>query len=292
MSAIPSDIRAMPARTVNAVVPLVHRRPVAALTQGLLSRRSAERIVALLAPLALLALWELSVRVGWLDKRFFPAPLSIVGTFYYLGAEVAWTNSLLFHTLKSLSRAGIGFVLGAIPAIALGIVMGLVPMVRAAVQPMVGALFPIPKVAILPLIMLIFGIGEESKWAIIAVGVFFQVLIATAAGVANIDKIFLDVGRNFEARRMATYWNIALPGALPMIFAGVRLGWGVALLLLVTAEMVSSQSGLGFMIWRAWQLLSVEDMYVGLVTIAAIGIVSFWLLDALEAWLLPWKARQ
>ncbi len=285
MSAIGTDIHAMPA-------PLVHRRPLAPLTPGFISRRSAERIVALLAPLALLALWELSVRAGWLDKRFFPAPLSIVGTFYYLGVEVAWNHSLLFHTLKSLSRAGIGFVLGALPAIALGIVMGLVPMVRAAVQPMVGALFPIPKVAILPLIMLLFGIGEESKWAIIAVGVFFQVLIATAAGVANIDKIFLDVGRNFEATRMATYWSIALPGALPMIFAGIRLGWGVALLLLVTAEMVSSQSGLGFMIWRAWQLLSVEDMYVGLVTIAAIGIVSFWLLDALEAWLLPWKARQ
>jgi NitT/TauT family transport system permease protein len=153
----------------------------------------------------------------------------------------------------------------------------------------VGAIFPIPKVAILPLLMLIFGIGEESKWAIIAVGVFFQVLIATAAGVANIDRIYLDVGANFRAGRLARYTTIALPGALPMIFAGLRLGWGAALLLLVTAEMVSSQSGIGFIIWRAWQLMTVEDMYVGLVVIAFIGVVSFWMLDGLERRLLPWK---
>jgi ABC-type nitrate/sulfonate/bicarbonate transport system permease component len=117
------------------------------------------------------------------------------------------------------------------------------------------------------------------------------VLIATTAGVANIDRIYLDVGRNFEAGRLATYRTIAVPGALPMIFAGLRLGWGTALLLLITAEMVSSDAGLGYVIWRAWQTLAVEDMYVGLVTIAAIGIVSFWLFDILEKRLLPWKQR-
>ena len=271
--------------------PLIHIRPNSTLNQTLLSTRSKERIVALLTPVFLLLLWELLVRNGVLDKRFFPAPSSIVNTFHYLLVEAPWGNSLVFDTLKSMSRASIGFLIGAFPAILLGIMMGLMPMVRAALQPMIGALFPIPKVAIMPLIMLVFGLGEESKWAIIAIGVFFQVLIATAAGVSNIDKIYIDVGRNFAASRLATYIYIALPGALPMIFAGIRLGWGVALLLLVTAEMVSSQSGLGFMIWRAWQLLAVEDMYVGLVTIAAIGIISFWLLDAIEAKMVPWKTH-
>ena len=185
----------------------------------------------------------------------------------------------------------IGFVLGAVPAIALGVVMGLVPLVRAAMQPIIGAIFPIPKVAILPIIMLIFGIGEESKWAIIAIGVFFQVLIATATGVANIDKIYMDVGQNFKASRWNTYRKIAIPGALPTIFAGLRLGWGTALLLLVTAEMVSSDGGIGYLIWKAWQTLSVEEMYVGLVTIAAVGIVSFWLFDLVENRLLPWRSR-
>lgn len=274
------------------VLPLVERRaPAAVRGPGLLSRRARERIAAALAPMALLSLWELAVRMGALDVRFFPAPSHIVETFWSMAFVAPWEQSLGYHTLVSLSRALIGFLFGALPAVALGAVMGLVPIVRAALQPLIGALLPIPKVAILPLLMLIFGIGEESKWAIIAVGVFFQVLIATAAGVGNIERIYLDVGQNFRAGRLNRYATIALPGALPVIFAGLRLGWGSALLLLVTAEMVSSQSGIGFVIWRAWQLLTVEDMYVGLIVIAGVGICSFTLLDALERRLLPWKAR-
>lgn len=276
---------------ITPPVPLIDDRQPLAPAARRFSRRLQERIAALLAPLALLLLWEATVHAGALDARFFPAPSQIVGTLYAMCFEARWEQSLQRHLLVSLSRALIGFALGALPAIVLGAVMGLVPIVRAAVQPLVGALFPVPKVAILPLLMLIFGIGEESKWAIIAIGVFFQVLIATAAGVANIDAIYLDVGRNFRAGRLACYLTIALPGALPMIFAGLRLGWGAALLLLVTAEMVSSQSGIGFVIWRAWQLLTVEDMYVGLVAIALTGIASFAALDALERHLLPWKQR-
>jgi len=256
-----------------------------------ITSKAAQRSVAVLAPLALLALWEFLVRASVLDARFFPAPSSIIGTFERMAFETEWRDSLGYHVLISLSRAAVGFAMGAIPAILIGALMGLVPLVRAAIQPMVGALYPIPKVAILPLVMLIFGIGEESKWAVIAIGVFFQVLIATAAGVANIDRIYLDVGSNFRAGRIATFTTIAFPGSLPMIFAGLRLGWGAALLLLVTAEMVSSQSGIGFVIWRAWQLMSVEDMYVGLVVIAFVGIASFLAIDAAEGMLLPWKKR-
>lgn len=281
-----SKVLAIPAST-----PQIEVRTSSRLVVRKVSPAAIERIVAILAPLLLLGLWETLTRSDVLDQRFFPAPSSIIGTFYHMTFNMPWDNSLAYHVLVSLSRALMGFLLGAIPAIVIGAIMGLVPIVRAAVQPIVGALFPIPKVAILPLLMLIFGIGEESKWAIIAIGVFFQVLIATAAGVANIDRIYLDVGTNFKARRIATYTTIAFPGALPLIVAGLRLGWGSSLLLLVTAEMVSSQSGIGFLIWRAWQLMTVEDMYVGLIVIAFIGITSFWLIDALESRLLPWKRR-
>jgi len=275
--------------SLASLAPHIETRAAVPAVAPRFGKRAAERLTALLAPLAMLLAWELLVRGGVLDARFFPAPSSIVDTFYALCFQSDWDNGLPHHILVSLSRASIGFLIGAIPAVALGAVMGLVPLVRAAIQPVVGAIFPIPKVAILPLLMLVFGIGEESKWAIIAVGVFFQVLLATAAGVASIDRIYLDVGANFRAGRYARYTTIALPGALPMIFAGLRLGWGAALLLLVTAEMVSSQSGIGFLIWRAWQLLNVEEMYVGLVAIAAIGLLSFALIDALERHLLPWK---
>lgn len=275
----------------SARTPLVQERQPVALRVSRVSSRTRERIVSVLAPIGLLLVWEAAVRAGALDVRFFPAPSHIVETFHAMTFAADWDNSLVRHVLISLSRAGMGFLLGAVPAVIVGAIMGSVPLVRAAIQPLVGALFPIPKVAILPLLMLIFGIGEESKWAIIAVGVFFQVLIATAAGVANIDRIYLDVGRNFKAGRINRYLTIALPGAMPVIFAGLRLGWGAALLLLVTAEMVSSQSGIGFVIWRAWQLLTVEDMYVGLVVIAFLGITSFAAIDAAERRLLPWKTR-
>ena len=272
--------------------PLVElRKPVNAASRGMLSGRVAERIVSFLAPMSLLCVWEVVARFGLIDPRFFPAPSSIGGAFYYLLFEARWDESLVNQVLISLGRGAIGFVLGALPAIALGVVMGLVPLVRAAMQPIIGAIFPIPKVAILPIIMLIFGVGEESKWVIIAIGVFFQVLIATATGVANIDQIYLDVGQNFKASRWNTYRKIAIPGALPTIFAGLRIGWGTGLLLLVTAEMVSSDGGIGYLIWKAWQTLAVEEMYVGLVTIAVVGMVSFWLFDLLESRLLPWRAR-
>ena len=255
--------------------------------RSFLSGPAAERIAALLAPLVLLLIWEALSQARLLDRRFFPAPSSIVGTF----ASLAQT-SLPGHIGISLSRAAVGFLIGAVPAILLGVLMGLVPIVRAALQPIVGALFAIPKVAILPLVMLMFGLGEQSKWAIIAIAVFFQVLISTTAGVANIDRIYLDVGRNFGAGRLSTLWTIALPGALPVIFAGIRLGWGVSLLLLVTAEMVAAKSGLGYLIWQSWQTFTIEEMYVGLVTIAVLGMLSFWLLDVLEGRLIPWKSRQ
>lgn len=251
------------------------------------SRAAVERVVSLLAPLLLLLVWEGLVQAGLLDRRFFPAPSSIAGTF----VELAWT-SLPGHVGISLSRAAIGFLLGAVPGIVLGVLMGLLPLVRAAIQPIVGALFAIPKVAILPLVMLIFGLGEQSKWAIIAIAVFFQVLISTTAGVANIERIYLDVGRNFGAGRLATFWTIALPGALPVIFAGIRLGWGVSLLLLVTAEMVAAKAGLGYLIWQSWQTFTIEEMYVGLVTIATLGVLSFWVLEGLEQFLIPWRPRR
>jgi NitT/TauT family transport system permease protein len=276
---------ASPARAGAAVARVRDRSGAERRRRGL-SRPATERTVSLLAPLALLLVWEVLVRVGILDRRFFPAPSSIVGTFVTLAR-----TTLPGHVMVSLSRAAVGFVIGAAPAVLLGVAVGLIPIVRAGVQPIVGALFAIPKTAILPLVLLVFGLGEQSKWAIIAIGVFFPVLISTAAGVADIERIYLDVGRNFGAGRLATLWTIALPGALPVIMAGIRVGWGVSLLLLVTAEMSASKSGLGYLIWQSWQTYTIEEMYVGLVTIAVIGIVSFWLLDLLEGWLVPWRSR-
>lgn len=250
-----------------------------------LSQQNKERILSLFSPVLLLVLWEILVQTGLLDKRFFPAPTSIVGTF----TNLVTSGELWKHLQASITRILIGFALGAIPALFLGISMGLFRWVRAFFSPMVASLYPIPKIAILPLIMLIFGLGEQSKWVIIAIGVFFLVLYNTMAGVMNIPNIYLDVGRNFGASRWQFYKTIALPGALPLIFTGVKLAAGVALLIIVAAEFVGAKTGIGYMIWQSWQTFSVETMYVGLVVIAVLGYLVSLGLDELEHVLIPWR---
>jgi NitT/TauT family transport system permease protein len=180
-------------------------------------------------------------------------------------------------------------MIGTVPAIIIGLAMGLFSPVRAMIQPLIDATFPIPKVALLPLFIMIFGIGENSKYAIIATAVFYLVLINTVAGVRNIETIYLDVGKNFHASRLMMFTDIALPGALPMIVTGIKLGMGVALLVIVTAEFVGAKSGIGYLIWTSWQVFQVEKMYGGLIIIAVVGFLTAGLLSWLERVIVPWK---
>ena len=248
-------------------------------------REFQERLVSLFSPLLLLVIWEVLARVGILDMRFFSAP-SIIARFFW---NMILSGELLNHVNASLMRIGIGFVMGSVPGVMLGIIMGLSRIVRAGLNPMVAATYPIPKIAILPLILLIFGLGEQSKYVIVAIGTFYFALINTMAGVMNIDKIYLDVGKNFGASRINIWRTVALPGALPMIFAGIKLGWGVALLLIVAAEFVGAKSGIGFLIWNSWQVFSIEQMFVGLLVISTLGFTSFTILDELEKVVIPWR---
>ena len=125
-----------------------------------------------------------------------------------------------------------------------------------------------------------------------AIGVFYPVLINSTTGVLEINKIYLDVGRNFGATRWQVFRTIAFPGAVPHIMSGVKLGIGMGLILIAIAEMIGAKSGLGFMIWNAWEVLSVETMYVGLITIALLGFIFSVILDEVEKVLVPWKASR
>jgi NitT/TauT family transport system permease protein len=253
----------------------------------LFTRRNFERGLSILSPLLLLLFWEIGALVGWIDTRFFPAPSAVFDSAW----DMTVTGELWKHLSISLARILIGFALGAIPGVIIGLAMGLFGPIRALIQPLVDATFPIPKIAVLPLFIMVFGLGEESKYAIIATGVIYLVLINTVAGVRNIEKIYLDVGKNYGANRWMMFVDVALPGALPLILAGLKLGMGVALLVIVAAEFVGAQSGIGFLIWTSWQVFQVEKMYVGLLVAAVLGFGSAVLLNYLERALIPWKAR-
>jgi NitT/TauT family transport system permease protein len=256
-----------------------------------LSGAAAERLLSVLSPVLLLALWEALAHVGVIDTRFFPAPSSIFAVLWQMLQPSTQfpRGELLTHLSISLQRIAIGFLIGVVPGVFVGLAMGLFRPIRAIIQPLVDGTFPIPKIAVLPLFIMIFGIGEESKYAIIATAVIYLVLINTAAGVRNIERIYLDVGQNFHASKLMMFTDVALPGALPMIAAGIKLSMGVALLVIVSAEFVGAKSGLGYLIWTSWQVFQVEKMYVGLVVIAMVGFLTAVVLNWLERWLIPWR---
>lgn len=249
--------------------------------------QSLERILSLTSPALLLIVWEAAARLQLIDTRFFPPPTAISVAL----AELAANGELAGHVVASASRVVVGFVIGAVPAVALGLVMGVSPLARASVQPIVAATFPIPKIAILPLVILVFGLGEASKWAIIAIGVFFLVLINTLAGVLSIPRIYFDVGRTVGASRLQQYLTIALPGALPSILTGIQLGLGIGLVVLVAAEFVGAKSGIGYLIWSSWQTFLIDRMYAGLVVIAILGFIVQVFLDWITVRLVPWRGR-
>lgn len=249
-------------------------------------RRRKEHLVNLAMPVILLALWEMVARVELIDARFFSAPTEILTTLVSLGSS----GDLWLHTSASLRRVAIGFVTGGVAGVLLGIAMGLSWVVRSALKPLIAATYPVPKIALLPVMLLIFGIGDTALVVLVAVGVFYHILINTTAGVVNIPDIYLDVARDFGVSRTRFVFTVALPGALPVIFAAIRLAWGIALIVVVAAEFTSANEGLGQLIIRSWQVFNVERMFAGLVVTGVIGWVSFLLIDLAERILIPWQS--
>ena len=241
--------------------------------------------ISILSPITLLLFWEAGAFLGFIDTRLLSSPWLILHSFFPL----VISGDLIYNTWVSVVRVIWGFIAGAVPGILLGMSMGLSPFVRSAFEPMIAATYPIPKLAIMPLILLIFGLGETSKIFTIAIGVFYLVVINTMAGVLNIDKIYLEVAKNFGASRKDFYLTVALPGALPMIFAGLKLGMGMALILIVAAEMSAAKAGVGWMIWRAYDMFDIEQMFAALITLSILGYIFTLLLDWLEHIVLPWK---
>jgi ABC-type nitrate/sulfonate/bicarbonate transport system permease component len=244
-----------------------------------------DRMMGVLVPLVLLAIWELAAQLGWIDVRFFPAPSNVAKAMF----TSLRSGELLTNTEATLQRLVLGFVLGGLPGLAVGILMGVYRPLRLIFDPLIAATYPIPKSAILPLILLIFGLGESSKVVMVAIGAFYPIAINTTSGVREISLIYFDVGRNFNASRWDIFRTVALPGALPFIMTGAKLGAGLGLILISIAEMMGAKTGLGYMIWSAWETFDVEQMYVGLFVVSLIGFLLTVLFNELERRVVPWK---
>jgi ABC-type nitrate/sulfonate/bicarbonate transport system permease component len=252
-----------------------------------LSGKARERLLYLISPLGLIIIWQLLLMMGIGDRRFIPAPTDIAQRFVTLAAS----GELEWHTAFTLYRVCIGYVIGAIPAVAIGLLMAMFKPVRVFFDPLIAALFPIPKIALMPLLLLAFGFGDASKIALVAIAVFFPVIVNTYVGAANIDRIYWDVAKNYGASQMVMFTRVVFFGALPMIFAGLRIALAVSFIVLVASEFVATKSGIGYLIWNSWELLQVDIMFVGIVTIGILGLITSVVFQEIERKAIPWKTE-
>jgi ABC-type nitrate/sulfonate/bicarbonate transport system permease component len=243
------------------------------------------RLVSVLAIVGLLAFWQLASARGWVSPIMVPSPADIARSF----AELAASGALAKHVGTSLWRISVGWSLGTLFGLALGLAMGIFSQARAVGLPVVSALFPIPKIAVLPLLILWLGIGEPSKVATIALGVFFPTVIATFSAVDNVPRSLIRMGQSFNLPGHAVVWKIVVPGALPGILAGFRITASIALILVVAAEMIGAEHGIGAFILTAGNLMRTDQLLAGVTMLSALGLLIAWGLGRLERWLLRWR---
>lgn len=248
-------------------------------------RRREHRVLRVGALVGLVVVWELATRVGWVPALFLPSPLGVLAEM----ADMLRSGELLVHLGASLQRLLAGFVLGGGAGIAVGVAVGFFSRAEAIGVPLIAATFPIPKIALLPLLILWLGIGEASKVTVIALGVFFPMAINTSAGVRQADPLLIRAAVSFGAGRWSVIRKVVVPSALPMVFAGLKLGAGTALLLLIAAEMIAVESGIGFLVLNAANLMQTTKLMAGIVLLSVLGLASHWSLNALERWVIPWR---
>lgn len=235
--------------------------------------------------IVLLLIWEGICRCGIVSYLFLPAPSDILNALKVLLVEGEITASLA----ASMYRICLGFLLGSALGLAVGIATGASSLVDRIGTPIVSALYPIPKIALLPLFILWLGIGELSKVTIIASGVFFPIAMNTYSGVKNIDPLLLKVAVSFNASKSMILKSVVLPGALPMIFTGFRIAAGTSLLLLVAAEMIAAQEGIGALILHYGDLMITDKLMAGVIVLSLLGLAFNITLQWIEKRIIPWK---
>ena len=256
---------------------------------ALRSRRLRHRDLALgvATPIALLLLWQLASSTNLIDAKIFTPPSTIFST-----AITLVKNGVLTHDLGITSlRLIVGFVTGGALGIVVGIVLGIFRTLRAAFSPLFAALYAVPQIAVLPLLLVIFGIGETPKILTVAAVSFFVLEINAMAGVRSIDPQLLEAGRAYGAKGRRLFWHVLIPGSLPSVFTGLRVAAALALVAVTATEFVAANSGLGYLVWNSWQLFEPNQMYVGLITIALVGVVLTGIIELIARKVMPWSRR-
>jgi ABC-type nitrate/sulfonate/bicarbonate transport system permease component len=232
-------------------------------------RRRIEVALGVAVPILLLTAWELCSKEGVLDQRFFPAPSDLWST----GVSLYSHGTMEHYLWLSGRRVVEGFLMGSAAGLVLGVAIGSSRTARAALEPVIYGLWTIPKLALLPLLLLFFGLGELPVVLLIAIECFFLVLIPTITAIVHVPTAYREAAASFNASRSQMLRYVTVPAALPQMFVALRLSAGASVLVMVAAEFIDGKDGVGFMIFNSWQLFATKQMYVGIITVALLGTV-------------------
>lgn len=235
--------------------------------------------------IALVALWQAAVSAGLVSALFLPAPAAIARALWHLTVS----GELWKHLSASTVRLTIGWSIGTVFGVGMGLAAGLWSAFRSPAMAVVAALFPIPKIALVPLFIIWFGIGEGSKLATLAFGAFFPTVIATVGGVDNVPRNLIRMGQSFGMSTTAIIRKIVIPGALPTILNGFRVTTSIAIVLLVAAEMIGADRGIGAFVLAAGNLYDTDALLAGIVVLSALGLTVAGVIGTLERVLLRWR---
>ena len=225
-------------------------------------------LVMLFLPVLVIALWQYASTTGLVRATLFPAPTTLVQTFVNLVASGVLLDSLAI----SFQRVGLGFLIGTGAGLVVGFIVGLFPMADRALTVFTSVLRPIPVIALIPVFIVIFGIGEVTNVAIITIGAFWSTMLNTTSGIRECDDKLLELAYAYRISSVRTVFQIILPGAVASIITGVRLGLGTAWMGVVAAEMIGASSGVGYMIMYARELAQTDRLYVYVLLIGLIGL--------------------
>jgi NitT/TauT family transport system permease protein len=258
-------------------------RPVAFRGAGFVP--ATNRFAGWIALAVVLALWQLVGGLGLVNPLFLPTPFAILRAMGRLAAS----GALWHHLAVSVMRIGLGWIIGTLAGIIVGFGIGLSALTRSIGITFISALFPIPKIALLPLLILWLGIGEQPKIATIALGVFFSTAISVYSGVDAVPRNLIRMAQSFDVPFPSIIRRVIWPGALPSVLAGFRITASIALLLVVSAEMIGADYGIGAFVLQAGNLMQTDQLLAGVVILSLFGLLIGKLINLLEARLLHWR---
>ncbi len=251
-------------------------------------RRHESALLGAVAVLVFLAFWEAAVAFGFVNPLFTSSPSRILRT----GSQMFADGSILYDLQVSGLEFAVGYGLAVLVGVPLGILMGWYRRLDAVLDPFVSALYATPRIALLPLVMIWFGIGLASKIAIIFLGAVFPILVNTITGVRTIGADFIKVARSFGASDRQLFFTVALPSSVPLLLAGLRLGLGHALIGIVVGEMYGATAGIGFLISVSGARFQTDRVMVGIIIIALAGVLMTAGLRAIERRFERWRPNE